>query len=127
MTTRNIMLAFPATIDSDGHGFSYFDDPRIEVSTYEANGKGIDRLRTQLSNRIDDALNLLVNHRHGMIACKDGTVFLLAFRYGWGYEIFGPDRKCASGCRGMKDWTETQECARKHAEELGGIAWECVA
>ena len=127
MQTHKINVGFNAILDSDGNGFSYFEDTRIPESCYARNGSVVKQLKAGLEKRINSGLNELANWQQYMIGTVQGEVFIVQYRNDcWQYSIGGPGRNYAgSTLGGMDTFAVAKEHARRHAESsFGGIALE---
>lgn len=66
------------------------------------------------------------NGRRTMLGCGDGTVLLVEFRHGWGYQVAGGARPRSSAVLCGDGHDASLEAARAHAHQsYGGVAWEC--
>lgn len=125
----NTTLNIPVSIFHDNStGFTYCPDSRFESSLYAPSvNTAKAKLKPLLVAEINDALTEHRNYQRRVIACQDGTVLVVYFRYGnWGYDIAGAGR---SGCctnSGFKTFEEAVEKATSHAEQsYGGMLWNC--
>jgi hypothetical protein len=86
------------------------------------------KLRPMLETEINDALTEHRNNYHRrVIACQDGTVLIVYFRYGnWCYDIAGESRSECCTNSGFKTFEEALERAVSHAgQSYGGVSWKC--
>ena len=125
----NTTLNLPVNIHHDDQtGFTYCSDSKFESSLYAPSiGTAKNKLKLLLRQEIDDALSEHRNYQRRIIACKNGEVLVVYFRYGqWGYDIAGEGR---SGCctnSGFKTFEEAVEKAIDHAgQSYGGVSWQC--
>jgi len=120
-------LNLPITIRHDQDtGFTYCPD--FETSLYAPSvNTAKTKMRPLLEQEIKDAITEHRNYQRKVIACKNGEILVVYFRYGqWGYDIAGEGR---SGCctnSGFKSFEDAIERATDHAaQSYGGIAWQC--
>lgn len=124
-----IRIPFRCRLMVDEAGFSYALD--VEGTGFHAGsiGQAKKRLREMIEKNIKHALDAqaLDHTLRTMYGTKDGSVFLVEYRYGvWGYSIWGPDRKGHSSTSGWMERKEAEERAERHIESaFGGVAWKC--
>jgi len=132
MKEAKINIPFGVTLLADAKtGFSYADHVN-GVGCYATTERAArKKLRSQLQEKVNNALAQLHNDRRAMLGCGDGTVLLVEFRFdSWGYTIAGPGLKHYGACGCAYDATfatfdMARDDARRHAEQsYGGIVWE---
>lgn len=124
MKTHKVNVPFEI-IEGDN---DYFYAKDAEWSDYCTVAKAKNAVRRYVVATVKAWEEAKRNTQRHIICCKDGTLILVSFRHGgWCYEFAGPDRKgsaFSSACLADRDYQETVNAARKHAEYFGGINWE---
>jgi len=124
MPAINIAFEYHSNGDTNNTHW-YLDHPQLEGVFYGSESQAKQRMRSAVQEQITAALTAKANYREMYIGCTNGTVLHVRYKYAWGYEIVGPNRKHSSGVTGMADYDEALASARRHAESYGGISWEC--
>ena len=125
MIEGTINIPFGIRLDVDSHGAAYVDHPLISGYVYGSNGTAKAKLRTTLTEQLEEGLRSAKNCQGLAIGCADGSVFIVRYKLGtWSYFIAGAGRKFAGSSAGAQTFDATIADARKHAESNGGILWE---